>query len=301
MGFKKKIITIVLSLVVIVGFSQAGINTMTPSATLDVTSDADAAASADGIIAPRLTGDQLRAKTAYSSAQTGILVYITSADSTPSGATVNVTSSGYYYFDGSVWEKLITKTDGDAWNVIEEDANSHIVRMGDVGIGISSGELPDSKLEVRSTIKIASTSGKATVQQKLNFETHEDNRGGGVLWTNANDTNRSSFLGRSYNNENATIGLGYLSTITGTNITGLSINNNPAELKFFINDNTSNIAVGNEVNPRAKLEVDGYILLGSSDSYSTSVGVVPPGSIRYNSATDKFQGYTSNSGWIDLH
>lgn len=84
---------------------QVGINTPNPQATLDVTGNPTITTSLDGIIAPRLTGDQLRAKT-YTTAQTGAIIYATAPDSAPAGQTINVTSSGYYYFDGTVWKNI---------------------------------------------------------------------------------------------------------------------------------------------------------------------------------------------------
>lgn len=85
---------------------NVGINTSNPATTLDVVGLPTTATKADGIIAPRLTGDQLRAKNnVYNAEQTGALVYATAADTAPAGKTVNVTSAGYYYFDGAVWVK----------------------------------------------------------------------------------------------------------------------------------------------------------------------------------------------------
>jgi len=84
---------------------RAGIGTITPQATLDVVGKPTVTTAFDGIIAPRITGNQLSPKL-YTAAQTGAIIYATSADTTPSGQTVNVTSSGYYYFDGSVWVKF---------------------------------------------------------------------------------------------------------------------------------------------------------------------------------------------------
>ncbi|NML71319.1 hypothetical protein HHL23_16130 [Chryseobacterium sp. RP-3-3] len=84
---------------------KIGIATPTPQATLDVVGKPLVPGVLDGIIAPRITGNQLSPKV-YTAAQTGALIYATSADTTPSGQTVNVTSSGYYYFDGAVWVKF---------------------------------------------------------------------------------------------------------------------------------------------------------------------------------------------------
>ena len=57
------------------------------------------------MIAPRLTGIQLKAKN-YTATQTGAIVYVTAAETAPTGQTVDVVSSGYYYFDGSKWSSL---------------------------------------------------------------------------------------------------------------------------------------------------------------------------------------------------
>jgi hypothetical protein len=85
--------------------AQVGVGNTDPKATLDVTGDAADTASLDGIIAPRLTGDELRAKT-YTADQLGAIVYATVADTAPAGQTVNVTEAGYYSFDGTEWVRF---------------------------------------------------------------------------------------------------------------------------------------------------------------------------------------------------
>lgn len=91
-------------------FAQIGINTEIPNATFDVVGNPTDANKLDGIIAPRISGDLLKVKT-YTAAQTGALVFVTAADSSPSGQTLDVTSPGYYYFNGDVlvnrWIKMI--------------------------------------------------------------------------------------------------------------------------------------------------------------------------------------------------
>lgn len=93
-----------------IGYAHAqqgnvGINTEVPKATLEVAGQPTNANILDGIIAPRLTGDQLNAKT-YTTDQTGALVYVTEAATMANQVeqTINVKKVGYYYFDGNVWQ-----------------------------------------------------------------------------------------------------------------------------------------------------------------------------------------------------
>ncbi|MRM83458.1 hypothetical protein [Riemerella anatipestifer] len=86
-------------------YGQVGINTSSPKATLDVEGKASDADALDGIIPPRLKGAQLRSKT-YTPEQQGAIVYVTETETSPSGQTANVTNAGYYYFDGSSWQKF---------------------------------------------------------------------------------------------------------------------------------------------------------------------------------------------------
>ncbi|MBL1222316.1 hypothetical protein JET18_15805 [Chryseobacterium sp. L7] len=89
--------------------SNTGIGTKTPQATLDVTGKPGSTVDMDGIIPPRITGAQLKAKT-YTAAQQGAIVYVTTPDPSGSGQTIYVKQSGYYYFNGTVWVGLATQT-----------------------------------------------------------------------------------------------------------------------------------------------------------------------------------------------
>lgn len=96
---------LVISMLSFTGFmvtAQVGINTSQAQATLDVVGSPANSKFLDGIIAPRLNGNQLRAKN-YTSLQNGAMVYVTAADIAPAGQTINVTATGYYYFDGTKW------------------------------------------------------------------------------------------------------------------------------------------------------------------------------------------------------
>lgn len=82
---------------------QVGINTETPQTTLEVVGKPDDVSHYDGIIPPRITGDQLAAKN-YSISKKGAVVFVTNSPSNLSGQVINVTEPGVYFFDGSIWQ-----------------------------------------------------------------------------------------------------------------------------------------------------------------------------------------------------
>jgi len=100
--------------------AQVGIGTTSPRATLEIVGQPTISTELDGLIPPRIKGDQLRAKT-YSSSQTAAIVYVTDADSAPAGQTIDVTESGYYYFNGTKWIGL--EPQSKDWMI---DGNSNI-------------------------------------------------------------------------------------------------------------------------------------------------------------------------------
>ena len=88
-------------------FSQVGINTESPKATLDVVATPTNLSKVDGFLAPRLTGDELKAKDdLYDTPQTGTIVYATAKVTTTSTKTANILKEGYYFFNGSIWTAL---------------------------------------------------------------------------------------------------------------------------------------------------------------------------------------------------
>lgn len=100
----KKIMLLPIVFCSCLAIAQVGINTSVPNATLDVTGVPNITTTPDGVIAPRLTGDQLAAKdNAYGAAQTGTLIYATAAVTAPTVKTAAVTQPGYYMFDGTKW------------------------------------------------------------------------------------------------------------------------------------------------------------------------------------------------------
>ncbi len=100
----KKLLFLFILIVSNSGFSQVGINTNIPKATLEVVGEPGNVSKMDVIIIPQITGEQLASKT-YSADQTGAIIYVTSAATTLSGQVINVDGAGFYYYDGTKWMK----------------------------------------------------------------------------------------------------------------------------------------------------------------------------------------------------
>lgn len=127
------------------GFAQIGVNTTDPKATLDVAASPADAAKIDGFIAPRLTGNELKAKDAlYLAPQTGAVVYITQAASPTTIKTAKVTGAGYYYFDGNIWQEFtgpnIYNSDGTllANRTVTMGTNTLQFKNGSNSIGLNN-------------------------------------------------------------------------------------------------------------------------------------------------------------------
>lgn len=128
-------------------YSQVGINIEAPKATLDVTAKTTDGTKPEGIIAPRLTGDQIKAADAqYDTPQIGTIVYATAAVGTSTPKTVNITSPGYYYFDNTlVWVKFGHGTgtsSTEPWYNVATNAGAtantdNIYQSGNVAVGTS--------------------------------------------------------------------------------------------------------------------------------------------------------------------
>ena len=92
--------------------AQVGIGTTNPAATLDITATPSTGTTVEGILIPRIT--RQRAKDMLTSPPTSTLIYITTLDGTLSPTIANITSVGFYFFNGTVWEKLASGTP-NAW------------------------------------------------------------------------------------------------------------------------------------------------------------------------------------------
>ncbi len=111
---KRPILLLVLVALSSFAYAQVGINTTTPKSSLDVSGKTDTlgnllSTDITGLQAPRLTRSQLTDKgdTLYGADQTGAMIYITDiSGGDVLSQRVNITTVGYYYFDGNVWQKI---------------------------------------------------------------------------------------------------------------------------------------------------------------------------------------------------
>ena len=96
------------------GFAQVGIGTTTPGATLDVTATNLTGTTVDGLLIPRIS--RQRAQT-MAGTPASTLIYVNDiSNGSATGTTVNVTAAGFYFFNGTVWERLGSGTN-NAWNI----------------------------------------------------------------------------------------------------------------------------------------------------------------------------------------
>ncbi|REC53810.1 hypothetical protein DRF62_12210 [Chryseobacterium piscium] len=180
-----------------------GINTNNPKSTLHVQKRTELTFP-DGIIPPRISGDSLRLKeTAYTAAQNGAIVYVTSPAATTGPKTTGVTSEGLFIYDAvtnnssgnpGIWFKLPTTassgTAGDGAFSAKFTSTLNLLGLG-VGGGILNLNIGGSSGGT-TTIQVPSTSmsnGVYTVPStglyQINFSYKEGTGASVSLLTNS--------------------------------------------------------------------------------------------------------------------
>lgn len=210
----QKAILLGLSLFLIpVIYSQVGVNTTTPKATLEVVGKPTETNITDGVIAPRLKRSELISKTAYSTDQIGAIIYVLDLSGTVNSKTDKITEIGYYYFDGSNWESMNNQT---------------VFNYGDVKQGFQSADHGGwVKLDGRSVSSLSSN--QQTRASNLGFTTNLPNA------TNAFLVQNGSTLGNVSGSNTKTILQSDLPNVTLTGSTstdgshnhGFSVDSSP--------------------------------------------------------------------------
>jgi len=185
---EKKLLAIFALLMSGICFAQVGINNQQPKATLDVSAKTTDGSKPEGIIAPRLTGNQIKAADSqYTTAQKGAIVYATAAVSGSTTKTANITTEGYYYFDGAVWQNF----------------NKGNIRAPDVNIYKDNGTLTsDRTLNTNGNNLRFESTGPILTQSELSIG-HPSN--GGRVSLNPGGANNAGIM-NIYNPSNVRVG-----------------------------------------------------------------------------------------------
>ncbi|MFV0304456.1 MAG: hypothetical protein ACK5IC_03110 [Moheibacter sp.] len=268
----KKIILFLLVTVNLFVYAQVGIDTDTPKASLDIMGKPTNISTLDGVIAPHIAGEQLRTKI-YTTDQVGAIVYVTTADTTPIGQTINVKSTGYYFFDGTLWKRIDNnpwKVEGNAGATVSTnflgttDAQNLIFKVNNVQSGLIDG------FGGKYNTSFGYNSLNSTTTGKFNsaFGTSENS---GVLLNNTTGSYNQAFgIGTMASNTTGkwNVAFGYGSLILNT---GGSGNTAIGHLSMVNNlSGVDNTAIGtNSLNRNAT--GSGNIALGKGASmYSTT-------------------------------
>jgi trimeric autotransporter adhesin len=113
----KKLFTLLVCSLALSTYAQVGIGTVGPTATLDVVAanPTGLTTGVDGVLVPRVTRERAKAMLAV---PTSTLIYVAeTATGTATGTAINITTVGFYYFDGAAWIKLAAAGVGTSWSI----------------------------------------------------------------------------------------------------------------------------------------------------------------------------------------
>ena len=171
-------------------YSQAGkigINTVNPKATLDINAKTDGSSQTEGLLIPRLTGDQIQTMT--SNIQPGtesLMIYATAAPGSPTSKVSKITQPGYYFWNGNNWESVginsnIYTADGSITTPLAArnvDLNGkNLVFSGNGSVGIGTAPSASAKLDVAGTIKASAIDYNSDERLKQNITDIESSEG----------------------------------------------------------------------------------------------------------------------------
>jgi len=194
---------VAFSLLSIKSNAQVGMNTATPTSTLDVAAKnaTGSASNVDGLLVPRI--DRLRAQS-MTSIPTSTLVYVNNiATGGQAGITANVDAVGYYYYDGTAWVKLHNPSNAtfSSVNIYNTDGSltgNRLVTQGTNTLAFSSNAVNGFSVD-------GTTFSIDALNNRVGIGTASPN---GQLELGQTTANRKLVLYGSVNNDNQFYGLG---------------------------------------------------------------------------------------------
>lgn len=146
---------------VVTAEGKVGIGTINPRSTIDITSKSSDSSVPDGVLIPRLTGDQLKAKeNTYDVTHNGTLVYVTQSVTNASSKTAMVNEQGFYFYDSTQdkWRKLNTSV---PLNIQAYNGQNIVTNSTSVAIG-ATRRLEFPVTNISPTVDIGSWSADFT-------------------------------------------------------------------------------------------------------------------------------------------
>ncbi|MFT3794882.1 beta strand repeat-containing protein [Flavobacterium sp.] len=241
--------------------AQVGVGTITPAATLDVTAANLVGTTVDGLLIPRVS--RLRAQT-MTGTPTSTMIYVNDiTNGTAAGTTVNVTAVGFYFFNGTVWERLGSGAT-NAWNVTGNSGLSGTTNF--------LGTTDNVDLAFRRNNAAAGKIGATSTGFGVNALSAGVATNNAAFGTNA--------LALSTGTDNVAFGNGTLSAVVG----GIQ-NTGVGNAALAINTGSANTAVGNQA-----------LTSNGATNNNTAVGFQ---ALRLNAANNNtavgFQALTANT------
>ena len=239
-------------------YSQVGINTANPTATLDVTAknSTGTTTNVDVLLVPRVDRQRAQSMTGI---PTSTLIYVNSiATGTQTGSAANIDTTGYYYFDAGVWTKLKTPagTPTADINIYNNDGtlagdrnvglaghNLGFTGAGNVGIGTVS---PTSKLHLIGNALFNVAGNAPASHNALDINIGQDN----LFWGNRAENfglNISSTLAGDVGSV-ARLNFGDINTAgisgNGTKYLSFSVGRPLTELMYLTNQSNGKVGIG---------------------------------------------------------